>query len=183
MVRGNGPEQGTVCLDDFVMPKAPVIDYLTPYSGITPEDLNPSTSRQRLVTLKTVYRKLRYMVDHGVHFIGHDLVQDFRILHLTVPTSQLLDTVHLYSQPTWHRKLSLKFLAWAVLGLHVQVTTHDSIEDATIALHLYQKYVSMDSSQQWQALIQNVYRLGALHGYRPPPPPSEETKRVSTLAS
>lgn len=53
--------------------------------------------------------------------------------HATHPLSQL------YRLPKYRRMLSLRFLAYHVLGHLMQVDTHDSNEDAGTALYLYKK--------------------------------------------
>ncbi len=66
-------------IDDYIMSTEPVVDYLSEYSGITNSDLDPITSNRPLVTLKTAYKKLRTLVDHGCIFVGHGLKKDFRM--------------------------------------------------------------------------------------------------------
>jgi hypothetical protein len=53
-------------------------------------------------------------------FVGHGLKQDFRMLNLSAPPTQVRDTVELWRLPR-HRKLSLRFLAAYVLGETIQV--------------------------------------------------------------
>ena len=74
----------------------------------------------------------------------------------------MIDTVDLF----WiegARRISLRFLAWHVLGLQMSnraQDTHDSIEDARTALSLYNKYVELKAEGAVDATIQSMYRLG-----------------------
>lgn len=166
LVRASGPLKGTVCLDDYIEPREEIVNYLTQFSGIRPEDLNKETSTHNLITLKTAYRKLRYMIDAKVLFIGHGLQQDFRILNMIVPNDQIFDTVDKYLHSSNQRKLSLKFLAWAVLGKFIQLTNHDSVEDADAALQLYNCY--LEKKDSFDSFLLNIYKIGKINGYKPP---------------
>lgn len=64
------------------------------------------------------------------------------MINLRVPATQVKDTVELYR--LGKRKVSLRFLAWAVLGLDVQSGDHDSIEDSRASLLLYRKYLELE---------------------------------------
>ncbi len=65
------------------------MDYLTRFSGIKREDLDPSTSQHHLASTRTVCLKLRYLIDAGCIFVGHDLANDFGVLNVTVPPDQV----------------------------------------------------------------------------------------------
>eukprot|EP00752_Nemacystus_decipiens_P004347 g3971.t1 len=137
--RHSGSESNAiVMMDDYVVQSEPVVDHLTRFSGIRPEDLDPVTSRRNLHHMRTVYLRLRWLADAGCVFLGHGLDNDFRMCNLTLPPSQVIDTVHLWSLPG-QRKISLRFLAQYLLNINIQGETHDSIEDARIALALYNK--------------------------------------------
>ena len=78
-------------VDDYILPSEPVIDYVTRFSGITPEDLNPSQSRHAVVPYRTAYLKLRYFLDRGCVFVGHGLQKDFETANIFVPPDQVSD--------------------------------------------------------------------------------------------
>ena len=98
-------------VDDHVIPREPVMDFLTRFSGITPSDLNPKTSRHHLISARSAYMKMRYLVDRyvlsllfgcpinsllfsvsnpfsstpsnrGCKFVGHGLRNDFRTVSM-----------------------------------------------------------------------------------------------------
>lgn len=105
---------GSVILDDHVQPKEVVTDYLTRFSGIVEDDLNPKKSKHHLISPQTAYLKLRCLVERGCVFVGHGLQQDFWTANLVVPANQIIDTVEIYHKPA-QRYISLRFLANFVL--------------------------------------------------------------------
>eukprot|EP01041_Mallomonas_annulata_P010277 gene10277-21444_t len=79
-----------VIADDCVLPSEPVVDYVTRFSGLTEEDLTPSLSRFSIISHRTAYLKLRYLIDHGCIIVGHGLKKDFETSNIFVPPNQLL---------------------------------------------------------------------------------------------
>lgn len=77
--------------------------------------------------------------------------------------------MNIYHQAHRQRKLSLRFLAWAVLHSAIQADTHDSIEDARTALQLYEEYNRLEAQGAWEDFLEDVYREGRLT-VRPPLP-------------
>ncbi|GJQ11559.1 hypothetical protein GpartN1_g3350.t1 [Galdieria partita] len=154
-----------VLMDDYIVQREHVVDYLTKYSGLTFEDLNPNTSKHRLTTLKAVYMKLRCLVDNGCILIGHGLKKDFRIINFIVPKSQVIDTVELYRLPR-QRLLSLRFLAATLLHEDIQGATHDSIEDAQTAWRLYVYYQKLNDKGIVPQLLEDLYKYGREHHWQ-----------------
>jgi PAB-dependent poly(A)-specific ribonuclease subunit 2 len=68
--------------------------------------------------MKAAYLKLRQLIDAGCIFVGHGLKTDFEMINVVVPKEQIVDTVDLF----WingQRRISLRFLAWHILGAQV----------------------------------------------------------------
>ena len=76
-------------VDDYIIPTEPVIDYVTRFSGLHEDDLNPATSRYAVVPYRTAYLKLRYFIDSGCIFVGHGLQNDFETANIFVPPQQV----------------------------------------------------------------------------------------------
>ena len=168
VLRGQGENTGIPFIDDHIHTSETVVDYLTEFSGVVAGDLDPSLSRHTLVPLKVAYKKLRLLVDLGCTFIGHGLNKDFRIINIFVPPEQIIDTVNIYVLPHRQRKLSLRFLAWAVLKASIQTDTHDSIEDARTALQLFESYERHEAEGDWDELLEDVFRQGRLTNFKVP---------------
>lgn len=84
----------------------------------------------------------------------------FPLADIYIPPSQIIDTVNIYHLPHRQRKLSLRFLAWAVLHSAIQADTHDSIEDARTALQLYEEHNRLEAEGSWEDVLEEVYREG-----------------------
>lgn len=155
------PLGGKSFIDDYIISPEPVVDFLTRFSGLHIGDLDPSVSPHHLIPLKIVYLKLRHLVDSGCVFVGHGLTTDFRIINLFVPPSQVKDTVELYRLPG-QRKISLRFLSAFLLRKGIQGDTHDSVEDARIALLLYRKYLELEKQGKnvLSKTIHAIYECG-----------------------
>jgi PAB-dependent poly(A)-specific ribonuclease subunit 2 len=149
----------TVMLDDHVLPREPVVDYLTRFSGIVAQDLDPTQTIHNLISTRSAYLKLRYLQDQGCIFVGHGLRQDFATVNIAVPPNQILDTVEIFHQPGV-RYISLRFLANHVLGRDMQQDTHDSVEDALAAFGLYEKALEWKSEGIFDKRLQQLYTYG-----------------------
>jgi PAB-dependent poly(A)-specific ribonuclease subunit 2 len=150
-----------ILADDYILPIEPVLDYVTRFSGITEDDLNPHTSKHAVVTQRTAYLKLRYFLDRGCVFVGHGLEKDFEIANIFIPPEQVRDTVDLWRLPK-QRKISLRFLASYLLKEDIQDEIHDSIEDAKTALLLYRHYESTAAQgpEHLAATLRDLYEYG-----------------------
>ncbi|KAJ2898948.1 PAB-dependent poly(A)-specific ribonuclease subunit PAN2 [Zalerion maritima] len=169
VLRGDqGPRWGVPFIDDYIRPKEQVRDYLTEYSGIYPQDLDPKMSKRHLVSLKVAIKKLWILLNLGCRFVGHGLSNDFRELNLIVPKSQRIDTVELFQSRVTKRRLGLSFLLWSVFSERIQKTTHDSIEDARAALMLYEKFLQMQANGTLDREIENIFARGQAYNFRVP---------------
>lgn len=119
VLRGSGVDEGVPFIDDYITIREPIVDYVTQYSGIKPGDLDPRSSEHNLVPLKVAYKKLWLLLNLGCVFVGHGLASDFRKINIQVPKSQTVDTQYLFFHPSNNRRLSLRYLAWAVFKEYI----------------------------------------------------------------
>ncbi|RIA80093.1 ribonuclease H-like domain-containing protein [Glomus cerebriforme] len=129
---------GEKLFDKFVKPKRVIRDYRTQYSGITAKHL------ENAADFDEVQLEVQELLKEKL-IIGQSPGFDFKALELEWPVSTIRDTAQYYylfgnmfgrRQPI-NKKPSLKRLANEVLGLNIQKSSHDSIEDARICMLLY----------------------------------------------
>ena len=148
---------GNVLLDELVKPDKPIIDYLTPYSGITPAKLE-----NVITNLKDIQDRLLKIITPKHILIGHSLNSDLTALKLTHPF--VIDTSILYPHPRGPpMKSSLKWLAQKYLGREIQkghgTQGHDSIEDARACLDLVK--MKCERGPQWgtsEATVESIFK-------------------------
>ncbi|KAA1467017.1 hypothetical protein DENSPDRAFT_767734 [Dentipellis sp. KUC8613] len=144
----DGKELARVCLIDFasgkvvydqlVKPPKPITDYLTRFSGITAEALNPVTT-----TLADVQKHLLGLlsVNPTPVLLGHSLESDLRALKMCHP--RCIDTALLYHHPRGRPlKPGLAWLTKKWCGREIQARGeggHDPEEDARACLDLLKK--------------------------------------------
>ena len=150
----------TTILDDHVLPGERVVDYLTRFSGIVPQDLDPGSTTHNLISTRSAYLKLRFLMERGCIFVGHGLRQDFAMVNLVVPPYQIIDTVEIFHQSSM-RYISLRWLSFQVNGnTGLQQEIHDSVEDALATLELYKKAIEWKVSGVFEQRLRDLYALG-----------------------
>ncbi|KAJ7213036.1 ribonuclease H [Mycena pura] len=148
-------DSGILLYDQLVKPAKPVLDYLTRWSGITPEQLGPVTT-----TLAQVQTHLLRLLSPPAAnpfstsvtppapyltpiLVGHSLESDLKALKLC--HSMCIDTALIYHHPRGRPlKPGLAWLTKKWCGREIQTRGdggHDPEEDARACLELLQKKV------------------------------------------
>ncbi|XP_077554286.1 putative exonuclease GOR [Haemaphysalis longicornis] len=123
---------GTTVYDSYVKPGSSVLDYSTPFSGITAEHL-----RNVRTTLQDVQAVLFRLLNASTMLIGHGLENDLRALRLIHDT--VVDTSIVfphYRGLPYRRSLRSLVAAYLNRGVPNGPLGHDSVEDAKACMEL-----------------------------------------------
>lgn len=143
--------EGTVLLDRLVMPQERVTDYRSHITGIT-----AATLRGKNVISEGVARHMTAEVLEGKVVVGHSLQNDFQALMLSHPHEHIRDTAlfrPLRPPGRENRTPSLAGLVEHWFREKIHQGTHDSAEDARMALRLY-----VLKSRAWEKQMRSAMR-------------------------
>lgn len=118
--------------ETLVCPRNKIIDYLTPFSGITPEMMKNVTK-----TLSEVQNDIRKLLPADAILVGQSLHSDLMAMRMMHP--YVIDTSVIFNiSGERRRKSKLQTLAHEFLGEAIQKNPlgHDSIEDCSASLKL-----------------------------------------------
>ena len=140
-------ESQSVVLDALVVPPEEITDYITQYSGVTPELLRIASrengiavNRDGTMVLSMRQAQIAFLrlVSRETVIVGHSLDSDLTALQIV--HERVVDTAYLYPHPRgFPLRKKLRSLAKEFLGLDIQTagaSGHDSCEDARASLQL-----------------------------------------------
>uniref|UniRef100_A0A7E4VM09 Exonuclease domain-containing protein n=1 Tax=Panagrellus redivivus TaxID=6233 RepID=A0A7E4VM09_PANRE len=127
-------ESARIIFDTLVKPDEPISDYLTQYSGISPESLKNVKTK-----LADVHAALRALLPPDAILCGHSLNFDLAAIKFSHP--YIIDVAAIYNltgHPLGVRRISLRRLAQVFLNVDIQSSAngHCSVEDCLATLGL-----------------------------------------------
>jgi RNA exonuclease 4 len=134
LVRGDG----AVLLDLYVKPAVPVVSYITPLTGLTPELLE-----SRGIPLEEALAELRRKLPRSATLVGQGIDNDVQWLGLVQGQDfeSMVDLASLWC--VWNRKFnsmsifSQEHLAKVLLGEDINGGAHNAVDDAVKAIKLW----------------------------------------------
>ena len=132
---------GHVIYDKYVRPSERVTDYRTFVSGIEEHHLRGG------IQFEDCQREVCDIL-HNRILIGHALHHDLKVLYLHHPLEDIRDTSKYFNASVYGGKgtPSLRKLTEYYLGVNIQHSAHDSVEDARATMRLYTMF-----KKEWES--------------------------------
>ncbi|XP_055609264.1 RNA exonuclease 5 [Uranotaenia lowii] len=167
-------EQGNEFYETLVRPDNKIVDYVTQFSGITPEMMKNVSK-----TLKDVHKDLKNKFPPDAILVGQSLNFDLHALKVMHP--YVIDTSTLFNiTGTVGTKTKLKVLTKKFLERDIQCSSggHNSIEDCVASLELVKLKLSKNIyfGDQWLQDRRNYHKKASKVGIAT----QEEVKQLST---
>lgn len=163
--------------ETLVCPRNKIVDYLTPFSGITPQMMKNITK-----TLSEVQNDIRELLPADAIFVGQSLHSDLMAMRMIHP--YVIDTSVIFNiSGDRRRKSKLQTLAHEFLGESIQKNPlgHDSIEDCSASLKLT-KLKLQKGIDFGDAILTNRRRLNDRNQAESSSTPSDGTKEPTVTS-
>ncbi|GMH58868.1 hypothetical protein TrST_g5255 [Triparma strigata] len=121
---------GSQIYDRYILPQNPITDYLTLYSGISPETYTSNPH----INLETFQTEVKKLISSEDIIVGHSLENDLMAMEMC--HDNVVDTAVLFKDEEDGRKHSLKYLLKGFFNKDIQRGSHDSGEDARAAMDM-----------------------------------------------